>query len=71
MLGAKTLITCHGSGLARHVLFIVGDTLEHLSGDFVLFAVAVVVRVASAPLQVEVCRDATLERRWGRWLRGW
>ena len=55
VLRAKTLIACHGGGLFRDVLFIVGDTLEHFRGDFVLFAVAVVVRVASTSLEVVVC----------------
>ena len=70
MLGAKTLVAGHGCGLFRHVLFIVGDTLKYFGSDFVLLAVAIVVRVASAALKIEVCRDTTLKGRWWRWLRG-
>lgn len=52
VVDAKTLVACHCLGLFRHVLFVVGDAFVHFAGNFVLFAVAVVVRVASAPFEV-------------------
>lgn len=54
VLGTKTLVARHGLGLERHVLFVIGDAFIHFGGNLVLFAVAVVVRVASAPLEVVV-----------------
>ena len=52
---AKTLVARHGSGLFRHVLFIAGDTFVDFDGDFIMLAVAVVVRIAAAPLEVIPC----------------
>ena len=52
---AETLVARHGSGLFRHVLFIAGDTFVDFDGDFIMLAVAVVVGVASASLEIVPC----------------
>ena len=52
---AKTLVARHGSGLFGHVCFIAGDTFVDFDGDFIMLAVAVVVRIASASLEVVPC----------------
>ena len=52
---AKTLVARHGSGLFHHVLFVASDTFVDFNSDFIMLAVAVVVRVASAPLEVVPC----------------
>ena len=52
---AETLVARHGSSLFRHVLFIAGDTFVNFDSDFIMLAVAVVVGVTSASVEVVPC----------------